>query len=55
MADLMPPDGGVPHFGAIVRAVELSLQRHHPDEATVEFADDLLWAQTVGCLAIFLA
>ncbi|MBL1438337.1 MAG: hypothetical protein COB08_019335 [Rhodobacteraceae bacterium] len=42
MADLMPPDGGVPHFGAIVRAVELSLQRHHPDEATVEFADDLL-------------
>ena len=42
MAPLMPTDGSVPHFGAIVRAVELSLQRYHPEEATADLADDLL-------------
>lgn len=42
MEALMPPDGGVPHFGAIVRTVELALTRHHGNEATPDLADDLL-------------
>jgi len=42
MAAIMPSDGGVPNFGAIVRAVELSLSRYHSDVASADLADDIV-------------
>lgn len=42
MSAFMPADGGVPSFAAIVRVVEIALQKYHGEEATPDLADDLL-------------